>query len=352
MGSVHIRALALNNQIVKMKFLVILSACVAISTGAPQFGPIGGLGGFGRHIGAIGGFPGPLADVAPASAAGLAAHPNGAVTPVETPSVLAARRDHLIAKDAAFAAAGPFLAAPHALPAGPIAAPLSALGPAPAIAPAPAVFPVWTGPLADNIPASLNGLVGHPNGAVTPIETPSVAAARRDHLIAKDAAFAAAAPIIAAPLALPAGPIAAPLPALAPVSAIAPLPAFPLADTIPAAVNGLVAHPNGAVTPVETPSVSAARHDHLVALDSAFAAAAPIIAAPLALPAGPIAAPLPAIAPAARGFGPFPAGPGLGGFLPGPGPTGGLVAHPNGAVVPVDEPAVAAARGAHLAHFG
>merc|ERR1712007_305592 len=190
-----------------------------------------------------------------------------------------------------------------------------------------------------------------------------VLAARRDHLIAKDAAYARAAPIIAAPFALPAGPVAAPLPALAPAPAIAPIPAIlplwngPLADNVPASLNGLVAHPNGAVTPAETPSVLAARRDHLIAKDAAYAAAAPIIAAPLALPAGPIAAPLAApaiapIAPAVRGFGPFPAGPGLGGFLPGPGPTGGLVAHPNGAVVPADEPAVAAARGAHLAHFG
>merc|ERR1739849_10906 len=143
-------------------------------------------------------------------------------------------------------------------------------------------------------------------------------------------------------------------PAIAPIAPIAP---FPLADSVPASLNGLVAHPNGAVTPVETPSVSAARLDHLAAKDSAYAAAAPIIAAPLALPAGPIAAPLAApaiapIAPAARGFGPFPAGPGLGGFLPGPGPTGGLIAHPNGAVVPADEPAVAAARSAHLSLLG
>merc|ERR1711994_997801 len=133
----------------------------------------------------------------------------------------------------------------------------------------------------------------------------SVAAARLDHLAAKDAAYAAAAPIIAAPLAVPAGPIAAPLAA----PAIAPIAPFPLADSVPASLNGLVAHPNGAVTPVETPSVSAARLDHLAAKDSAYAAAAPIIAAPLAAPA------IAPIAPAVRGFGPFPAGPGLGGFL-------------------------------------
>merc|ERR1712243_301497 len=59
----------------------------------------------------------------------------------------------------------------------------------------------------------------------------------------------------------------------------------------------LVAHPNGAVVPVDEPAVAAAR--------VAYAA----------------------------GYAPY----------------AGLVAHPNGAVVPVDEPAVAAARADHLA---
>jgi len=317
-----------------MKFLVILSACVAISTGDSQIRPIGPFSGF------------PLADVVPASVAALVAHPNGAVTPVETPSVAAARRDHFLAKEAAFAAAGPLLAAPHALPNGPVAAPLPALAPAPVIA-------LYAGPLADTIPASANGLVSHPNGAVTPVETPSVAAARQDHLHAKSSAYAAAAPIIATPNALPAGHVAAPLPAMAPIPAIAPY-AGPLADTIPASVNGLVAHPNGAVTPVETPSVAAARQDHLLATGSAYAAAAPILAIPNALCAGlvgPSVGHAPVL-PASPGLGSFPAIPGLGGVVPGVGPTGTLVAHPNGAVVPADEPAVAAARGEHLAHFG
>ena len=193
------------------------------------------------------------------------------------------------------------------------------------------IGPLGGFPLADVVPASVAALVAHPNGAVTPIETPSVAAARRDHLLAKDAAFAAAGPLLAATHALPTGPVAAPFPALAPTPAIAPY-AGPLADRIPASVNGLVAHPNGAVTPVETPSVAAARQDHLHAKGSAYAAAAPIL-------------------PQSLDLGSFPAVPGLGGVVPGVGPTGGLVAHPNGAVVPADEPAVVAARGEHLAHF-
>merc|ERR1712168_114308 len=81
---------------------------------------------------------------------------------------------------------------------------------------------------------------------------------------------------------------------------------------------GLQSHPNGAVTPIDEPAVAAARADHL-----------------------------------ATKFG---AGLGYAGYAPGYAagyaPYAGLVAHPNGAVVPVDEPAVAAARADHLAAHG
>jgi 8-oxo-dGTP pyrophosphatase MutT (NUDIX family) len=82
----------------------------------------------------------------------------------------------------------------------------------------------------------------------------------------------------------------------------------------------LVAHPNGAVVPADEPAVAAARADHLAAHGAAYALA-------------PAAYAHAAYAPAAY----------AGGYL------GGLVAHPNGAVVPVDEPAVQAARADHLA---
>ena len=154
---------------------VIFSACVAAS-----FGSIIPHGGF------YGGFPGPLADQVPASVAGLQGHPNGAVTPVETPSVLAARRDHFIAKDAAYAAAGPFLAGAPAIAPGPVVAPAIA-GPriaAPAFGPAPVyghtgVIP--TGPYG----SPTGALQSLPNGAVVPVEEPAVAAARADHFAAK-----------------------------------------------------------------------------------------------------------------------------------------------------------------------
>merc|ERR1712124_122301 len=131
------------------------------------------------------GYAGPLADALPAGAAGLVAHPNGAVTPADTPSVVAARADHLAAKGAAYygagygygaVAPGPVVAA--AAPA--VAAPVPAVAPVPALAPVPAVAYGYAGPLADALPAGAAGLVAHPNGAVTPADTPSVAAARAD----------------------------------------------------------------------------------------------------------------------------------------------------------------------------
>merc|ERR1711902_11808 len=134
---------------------------------------------------------------------------------------------------------------------------------------------------------------------------------------------------------------------------------------------GLVAHPNGAVVPVDEPAVAAARADHLAAkgvvTHAAYGHAAVPAVAHAAVPAavhvgytggytGPlnlnthlvahpngavvpadepaVAAPVAAVAPVAAAHGVAHLG---------------LVAHPNGAVVPVDEPAVAAARAAHFA---
>ena len=83
----------------------------------------------------------------------------------------------------------------------------------------------------------------------------------------------------------------------------------------------LVAHPNGAVVPADEPAVVAARADHLAAKGVVAHAAY-----------GHVAGGHFAHGVAHLGYG---------------GPH--LVAHPNGAVVPVDEPAVAAARAEHLA---
>merc|ERR1719347_2417257 len=92
---------------------------------------------------------------------------------------------------------------------------------------------------------------------------------------------------------------------------------------------GLVAHPNGAVVPVDEPAVAAARADHLAAKGVVAHAAYGHAAVPAAVHVGY-----------------------TGGYT---GPLNlntHLVAHPNGAVVPADEPAVAAARADHLAAKG
>merc|ERR1711931_362700 len=147
----------------------------------------------------------------------------------------------------------------------------------------------------------------------------------------------------------------------------------------------LIAHPNGAVVPLDEPAVAAARADHLASKGVAYAAAAPVVAAVPAVAAAPVAAvgygyagPLnlnthlvahpngavvpvdePAVA-AARAdhlatkgvYGGVYAAAGPVAYAAGYAPYAGLVAHPNGAVVPVDEPAVAAARADHLAAHG
>merc|ERR1712117_265348 len=137
-------------------------------------------------------------------------------------------------------------------------------------------------------------LVTYPNGAVVPADEPAVAAAKLAH--------AQAGGVI--------NPVVAGLP-----YAYAGYP-YAYAAGYPYAVGGLVAHPNGAIVPVDEPAVAAAKAE--------FAAAGGVVA-----PSGAFAyAGLPYVA-------------GL--------PYAGLVAHPNGAVVPVEPADVVAARAEHLA---
>merc|ERR1712183_171174 len=108
------------------------------------------------------------------------------------------------------------------------------------------------------------GLQSHPNGAVTPIDEPAVAAARADHLATKFGAglgYAGYAPGYAAGYGAGYGTgygYAAPAFAAAPVAAVGYGYAGPLNLN-----THLVAHPNGAVVPVDEPAVAAARADHL-----------------------------------------------------------------------------------------
>merc|ERR1712165_540484 len=199
------------------------------------------------------------------------------------------------------------------------------------------------------------GLQSHPNGAVTPVDEPAVAAAHADHLATKFGAglgYAGYAPGYAAGYGYAgwdagygAGYGYAGLGYAAPVAtgyagygagygyaAAAPVVATGYAGYAPAYAGAygyagplnlntqLIAHPNGAVVPLDEPAVAAARADHLATKGVAFAAA-PVAAVGYGY-AGPLNL------------------------------NTHLVAHPNGAVVPVDEPAVAAARADHLATKG
>merc|ERR1719173_175445 len=159
-------------------------------------------------------------------------------------------------------------------------------------------------------PQGFFGLQGHPNGAVTPLDEPRVAALKADHLATKyghGGVVAAAHHGVAH--AVPAIAHAA-VPAVPAVHHAAPVAVAHHGYAGPLHIPHLVAHPNGAVTPADEPAVVAARADHLAAHGVVGAVYA---AAPYNYAAG-----------YAAGYAPY----------------AGLVAHPNGAVVPVDEPAV------------
>merc|ERR1712033_138363 len=220
------------------------------------------------------------------------------------------------------------------------------------------------------------GLQSHPNGAVTPIDEPAVAAARADHLATKfgaglgyagyapgyaagygyagyaagyGAGYGYAAPVATGYAGYGAGygysglgyaGYAAGYGAGYGYAGYAPAYAGAYGYAGPLNLNPqLIAHPNGAVVPLDEPAVAAARAAHLDTQAAEYAASAPVIAA------APVVAAVPAVAAApvaAVGYG-----------YAGPlNLNTQLVAHPNGAVVPVDEPAVAAARADHLATKG
>merc|ERR1711935_401250 len=181
------------------------------------------------------------------------------------------------------------------------------------------------------------GLVGHPNGAITPVDEPAVAAARAEHLAAKGVLYAVAPVAVAGPLSYAAVPAAY-------------APAYGYSGPLNFNTQ-LIAHPNGAVVPVDEPAVAAARAEHLNAQGALFAAQTPVVAAPVAAySAAPVAsytaAPAVAYAPAPAAYAPNYGYAGPLNF------NTQLIAHPNGAVVPFDEPAVAAARAEHLATKG
>merc|ERR1711936_813551 len=120
--------------------------------------------------------------------------------------------------------------------------------------------------------AAQYGLMGHPNGAIVPVDEPAVAAARADHFAAgggrgslgyAGVGYAAAAPAIAAAPVYAAGyGYAAPLAAV---------PAVGYGYSGPLNLNThLVSHPNGAVVPLDEPAVQAARTDHFAAKGAVY----------------------------------------------------------------------------------
>merc|ERR1719187_2060828 len=200
------------------------------------------------------------------------------------------------------------------------------------------------------------GLQSHPNGAVTPVDEPAVAASRADHLATKFGAglgYAAYAPGYAAGYGYAGyvglGYAGYGYGAGLGYAGYAAAYAAGYGYAGPLNLNTqLIAHPNGAVVPLDEPAVAAARAAHLDTQAAEYAAAAPIVAAAPLVAAAPAVPAVPAVA--AAPIAPVAAvGYGYAGPL---NLNTQLVAHPNGAVVPVDEPAVAAARADHLAAHG
>merc|ERR1711974_518925 len=145
--------------------------------------------------------------------------------------------------------------------------------------------------------ASATNLVTYPNGAVAPALTPEVAAATAAHFAAKGAL-----PYAGYAGAYAGYPYAAAYNGYAGYAGWAGYPYAP----------ALVGHPNGAVVPAEPADVVAARAEHLAAHG-----------APLVAP----------VAPVSEAIAPY--------YAPG---FAGLVAHPNGALVPAEPADVGAAR--------
>jgi len=141
-------------------------------------------------------------------AGALVAHPNGAVVPADTPAIAAAKNEHFAAKG---------LVAPYNYAAS---------------------YAYGAGYLGYNGYPYAGALVAHPNGAVVPVDTPAIAAAKNEHFAAKGLA-----------------PYAAPY-------AYAPAVYAP-------GYSGLVAHSNGALVPAEPADVVEARKEHLAAHASA-----------------------------------------------------------------------------------
>jgi len=170
--------------------------------------------------------------VAAAAAVELVEYPNGAVAPAKTPEVLAAEHAH-------FAAKGLYAGYPgvygyngyNGVYNGAYAGAYNG-------AYYNGAYPgAYAGAYAHGAYPYAGGLVAYANGAIAPAKTPEVLAAEQAHFAAHG--------------------IAAPVHAAYPYAA-----GYPYA---PLQYAGLVAHPNGAVVPLEPADVIAAREEHLAA---------------------------------------------------------------------------------------
>merc|ERR1712029_1234464 len=150
-----------------------------------------------------------------AASANLVTYPNGAVAPAKTPEVQAAEAAHFAAKGAHAYAYAPGFYGYNGLYNG-----------------------YYNGYYPTGVYGAYHhgGLIAYANGAVAPVDTPEVQAAKAAHFAAHG--------------------IAAPVAPIAPVA---------YAAGYPYGVAGLVAHPNGAVVPAEPADVVAARAEHLAA---------------------------------------------------------------------------------------
>merc|ERR1712038_383194 len=196
-----------------------------------------------------------------AAASQLVVYPNGAVAPYD-PNNAAATKEHFAALNEAGAAVNPYFTHAQDLA---VAAPVTYAG-----LPIAGIYGRKKRS-ADPQVLGADGLVTYPNGAVAPFD-PNVALATAQHYAAK-AAYGSWVPLAGAANVHPPAAIvygrkkreAEPqvaFPYFAPYGyAFAPVPVTPL-----------VAHPNGAVVPLEPEDVVKARADHLAAVAEALKA--------------------------------------------------------------------------------
>jgi len=136
--------------------------------------------------------------------------------------------------------------------------------------PVPHVGGYTTGPVIGGATIGAGGIIGGTTGSLSAPLTPIAAASApivNSAPIASAAPIAttsyAAAPIAAAPI------VAAPIAAAPVASSISPALSAEGAKALSLAKAGLVAHPNGAVVPIEPADVAAARAEHLAAVAAA-----------------------------------------------------------------------------------